>query len=66
MPSRRRGRFAAPAILALALAGCGGGETGQTTAPDGVDLTEITAAGLDRAIAEQKGKVVLVDVWALS
>jgi hypothetical protein len=29
-----------------------------------VEVLPITYAGLDRAVREQKGKVVLVDVWS--
>jgi thioredoxin-like negative regulator of GroEL len=65
MPTRR-GFLAAPAVLAAALAGCGGSPDAKAPAVPGVELTEITTAGLERAVAEQKGKVVLLDVWALS
>jgi hypothetical protein len=65
MPTRR-GLLAAPAVLA-ALVGCGGGsQDAKAPAVAGVELTEVTTAGLERAVAEQKGKVVLLDVWALS
>ena len=63
MPTRR-GFLATPAVLAAALAGCG--DTTQPTrvpAVAGVELTEVTYQGLDAAMKEQRGKVVMVDVW---
>jgi ABC-type glycerol-3-phosphate transport system substrate-binding protein len=58
--------------LALAgglLAGCGQttvSTTSATTAPAGtVELTQVTYQGLDAAVKEQRGKVVLIDVWFL-
>ena len=63
MPITRR-QFAPVAVAGL-LAGCGGPTT--TTAPvAGVGLADITYAGLDAAVKEQKGKVVLIDVWFLA
>ncbi|CAN5304651.1 hypothetical protein BH11PLA2_BH11PLA2_39090 [soil metagenome] len=29
-----------------------------------IELTDVTYAGLERAIADEKGKVVLIDLWA--
>ena len=83
----RRG-WVAPAILALAAAGCGGGSTTAPPPADGtietapppkpaaaatqtpptdpaaaVQLTEVSVAEWEAAIAARKGKVVLVDVW---
>jgi hypothetical protein len=68
--------------LVFAAAGCGGDGTtarpeGRETAPppqkaapdsptSRVEVLPITYAGLDRAIQQQKGKVVLVDVWSLA
>lgn len=40
--------------------------TPPATATPTVQFTEITTAGLDQAIREQQGKVVLIDVWFLS
>lgn len=56
----RRGFFPLAAGL---LAGCGS----TSNAPDGpVELTPITYAGLDAAVKEQKGKVVLIEMWFLA
>ena len=49
-------------VAAGLLAGCGS----RSSAPDGpVELTPITYAGLDAAVKEQKGKVVLIEMWFL-
>jgi hypothetical protein len=67
----RRGLVALPAA-ALALAGwtitsCGptAGPQPQVSTPAAsrVELTEVTYQGLDAAVKEQTGKVVLIDVW---
>jgi hypothetical protein len=57
----RRGFFPAAAGL---LAGCG---SKSGNAPGGpVELTPITYAGLDAAVKEQAGKVVLIEMWFLA
>ena len=60
----RRGWLAATAGL---LAGCGSTTTAPAPVPTArtVELTPVSARGLDQALAELKGKVVLVDVWFL-
>jgi thiol-disulfide isomerase/thioredoxin len=56
------------AVTALFLAGCeaNSGKPAATKAKTGpeVELTEATAAAIDRAVRESKGSVVLVDFWA--
>ncbi|MCU0706141.1 MAG: hypothetical protein MUF18_19430 [Fimbriiglobus sp.] len=60
-------------LLAVLAIGCGTGTTTTTkisappiTGPVGpVELTPVTAADLDKAIAAHKGKVVLIDCWFL-
>lgn len=55
-------------VTVAAFVGCSGPATVQkppATSTVPVELTPVSAAGLERAIAEQKGKVVLVDVWFL-
>lgn len=60
-----------PAALAavVGLAGCGqrsATTVSQAPAADGkVELTEATYAGFDQAVKEQKGKVVMIDIWSL-
>jgi hypothetical protein len=68
------------AAATLAVIGCGdtppprsGSAPTDTKAPAApretaarVEVLPITYVGLDRAIKEQKGKVVLVDVWSLT
>jgi thiol-disulfide isomerase/thioredoxin len=67
-------------VAGIGLAGCnessppagnatatrGGTETAPMpkTAPDKPELIDISFAGLDAAVAQNKGKVVLLDVWA--
>ncbi len=52
--------------VVAAFVGCGAATTNAPAkAVPGVELTEIAVAGLDQVIAEQKGKVVYVDVWFL-
>ncbi len=53
-------------LLAVLIAGCGGAP-GPTppAAPDTIELTAVTVADLDQAIAAHKGKVVLIDAWFL-
>jgi hypothetical protein len=55
-----------PLLFALSI-GCGGPAAPQVarTAAPAVTLAEVSVAGLEAAIAEQKGKVVLLDVWFL-
>jgi hypothetical protein len=58
-----------PAALAavVGLAGCGqrSATVSQAPAADKVELTEATYAGFDQAVKEQKGKVVMIDIWSL-
>jgi hypothetical protein len=57
-----------PSLLLIAFAaGCGGTDPGghPPAATDKVELTAVTVADLDRAIASHKGKVVLIDAWFL-
>ena len=58
-----------PAVLLFAASlGCGGPQpepTARVASAAGVTLSEVSVAGLEAAIAEQKGKVVLLDVWFL-
>lgn len=59
----RRGLLPLLAVLAV---GCGGNPGNPTPAPtDRVELTAVTVADLDQAIAAHKGKVVLIDAWFL-
>jgi thiol-disulfide isomerase/thioredoxin len=56
------------AVTAVLLAGCEA-EGGKPAAPRDkgsadVELTEATAADVDRAVREHKGSVVVVDIWA--
>jgi hypothetical protein len=57
------------ALLAVVgLAGCGqrsATTVSQAPAADKVELTEATYAGFDQAVKEQKGKVVMIDIWSL-
>lgn len=56
----RRGFFPAAGLL---VAGC---SSKSGTAQDGpIEITPITYAGLDAAVKEQKGKVVLIEMWFL-
>ncbi len=66
----RRGTLVLPAaalaVSAWLLAGCGKQSPGsaavtQTDRP--VEMTEVTYQGLDAAMKEQRGKVVMIDVW---
>ena len=65
-------RLLAGLVLAAVLPGCTP-TTGVTTPPtatapapaDAVTLREVTVEGFQKALAEQKGKVVLIDVWFL-
>jgi thiol-disulfide isomerase/thioredoxin len=62
--------------VAGAMVGCVNNDSGKSTDPDksnggrtsgsdgGVTVQEIRAAELEKAIKDQKGKVVLVDCWA--
>lgn len=58
-------------LLAVLAAGCGGGGTSTNTpappagSPGKVELTRVSVAELDAAIASHKGKVVLIDAWFL-
>jgi hypothetical protein len=71
----RRGLIVLPAVaLALAgwlLTGCGRQQSAETAtsvstpADRPVELVEVSAKGFERALQEQKGKVVLVDGWFL-
>jgi hypothetical protein len=55
------------ALLLVAAFGCGGPADRPLaqTPTAGVTLAEVSVAGLEAAVAEQKGKVVLLDVWFL-
>jgi hypothetical protein len=63
-------RIAALPALALAsglFAGCGRAPVATAPPAEGpVELAEVTYKGLDAAVKEQKGKVVLIDVWFLA
>src|SRR5262245_46769570 len=56
------------AVAAGLLVGCaadsGAPGPGRARAGSDVELTEATAATIDRAVRERKGSVVLVDFWA--
>src|SRR5215468_1341780 len=52
------GLIPAAAVLATALVGCGGG------AEEPVSVTEVSAVDFEKALKDQKGKVVLIDCWA--
>jgi hypothetical protein len=56
-------------LLAVLAAGCGGntnpGGPPPPAATDTVELTAVTVADLDQAVAARKGKVVLIDAWFL-
>lgn len=56
----RRAAWAA-VLAAVASAGCGG-DPDEPVA--GVELADADAAGLDRAVKDRRGSVVLVDFWA--
>src|SRR5262245_36883995 len=49
---------AATAVVVAALTGCAADEV------KGVDVTEVRAADFQKALADQKGKVVVIDCWA--
>ena len=61
----RRSLF--PLLAALAVGCGGGGKPPVNSAPvtDAVELTPVTVAELDAAIASHKGRVVLIDAWFL-
>jgi hypothetical protein len=61
----RRGLF--PLLAALAVGCGGGGNTPVSPAPvtNTVELTPVTVAELDAAVASHKGRVVLIDAWFL-
>jgi len=61
----RRGFWIVAIVLFGALVGCGDSASETPKQVPGVELTEITIAGFEHVIAEQKGKVVYVDVWFL-
>lgn len=67
MKRARYGLVIGLTALAGFVAGCGGSSrtVAQKSDPS-VTLTPVSAAGLDRAIAEQKGKVVYIDAWFLA
>lgn len=54
-------------LLAVVAAGCGTPAPvgNPPAATDKVELTAVTVADLDRAIASHKGKVVVIDAWFL-
>ena len=56
----RRGFFP---IAAGLLAGCSSRSGNTSDGP--IELTPITYAGLDAAVQEQKGKVVILEMWFL-
>jgi hypothetical protein len=58
----RFGRLS-PLGLALLFAGCGAKSGGPAAGGEGVDVIEVTYQGLDAAVKEQVGKVVVIDVW---
>lgn len=60
---RRAFLFLIPAVVfaAAALTGCAGDDPAKGA---GVDVTEVKAAELAKALQAHKGKVVLVDCWA--
>jgi len=60
-----RGSLIGTILLAGFLIGCGQRPLNSTTTAPGVELTEVTTSGFDAILAEQKGKVVYVDVWFL-
>jgi hypothetical protein len=51
------------AILAIIPLACGPSSPSVKSGSDKVDLLTVSYAGLNAAVAEQKGKVVLIDVW---
>jgi hypothetical protein len=54
------------ALLAVLPLACGPTATtkpNQAGPANSVELVTVTLAGLNAAVAEQKGKVVLIDVW---
>ena len=62
-------RRLSPLLLALAI-GCNPTApptvpTNPQATPDGVALTPVSIADLDKAIASHKGKVVVIDCWFL-
>jgi len=63
----RRGLFPLLAALAVGCGGGGGGNTPVSPAPvtNTVELTPVTVAELDAAVASHKGRVVLIDAWFL-
>lgn len=58
---------AAILTVVVGLVGCGqrSATVTQTPADGKVELTEATYAGFDQAVKEQKGKVVMIDIWSL-
>ena len=55
-----RGRTFAVLLAAGLAAGCGGDDP----APAGVELADVTGPGLEQAVRDRAGSVVLVDFWA--
>ena len=51
------------ALLAIIPLACGPSSPTGQSGNEKVELLTITYAGLNAAVAEQKGKVVLIDVW---
>jgi hypothetical protein len=51
----------------LSVVGCGDRPAAVPAAPPSgpVELTPVTVAGFDAAVADRKGKVIYVDVWFL-
>lgn len=56
-------------VVVVVLAGCGADDTPTKPRPrtnvGKIELQETTVAGLEKRIAENKGKVVMIDVWFL-
>jgi hypothetical protein len=64
-----RGIWAAGVVAAAALIGCGTGDPDRPraerpTAEPAIEVSEVRSAAIERAVQEQRGKVVFIDFWA--
>jgi thiol-disulfide isomerase/thioredoxin len=60
-------RFTAQFVIFALIAGCSSDQPKPVPVSEAVksiDLIDVSFVGLDRAIADERGKVVLIDIWA--
>jgi len=65
----RMGIWAAGVVAAAAAVGCGTGgperpKAGPPPAAPAVEVAVVRSAAIERAVEEQRGKVVFIDFWA--